>query len=400
MDIQRSQDRSHSLGDARKSSRRCAHSFLLLARVAVTVGVAEVLSTGCAPPAADMAVLARQVGIRKPYVAIKLLKVDAKRACSSLLHSLKGRGAKITACDADAGLVAWCEIGAGFNVIPHKVERESGQARQHFLPSITTWRGIVFGSTRLRGDSQRCWLYIHAVSRDVDAATVYESDGAYERSLFNDVTRALSRDIVPCECPESPAREHDITAGPSKPAADYTDLYRSQFIGFVPPEVSDVQRLGQSRFYPVSLSSFWAACLDVIWQRDSIVDVSPTQARLVFADGMSVPDGRPKSQNRFKYVDVLMVLHAEGRSSGGTSVFMAYLPPGTSTPQRITEFPDGKSETVKRALREEPRNTVALLVTDQFLSQAPTQLLFKERWGDRFRRRYSSEGSALPPVDR
>jgi hypothetical protein len=152
---------------------------------------------------------------------------------------------------------------------------------------------------------------------------------------------------------------------------------------FVSPGFNDVERVALSRTYPVPLSNYWSAFLDVVWQYDMIVEITAAESRLSFIHGTSAPGSNARS-TKFDYIDVLLVVYARERGSKGTGVFVAYVPPGSLEAEPIIELTDTGPKGMRRMFREAPREIAARIIADQFLGQVSTQILHKKRWNGRF----------------
>jgi hypothetical protein len=151
--------------------------------------------------------------------------------------------------------------------------------------------------------------------------------------------------------------------------------------------LNEVRTKGISKVYPVPLAEFWAACLDVVVQYDTIVRASVEDGVLVFARGITLP--KDIAGDELQRVDVWLALQAGARGRDGSTVSVAALvPPGLEV-RAVPELSKEVAKEVLTALKKAPPELAAALLIDQFFAQLTTQLFYKDRWQDKLLRRFS-----------
>jgi len=171
--------------------------------------------------------------------------------------------------------------------------------------------------------------------------------------------------------------------GPKVQYGPYQNLYLSGFRRLREPSVELIRQAGTPRLYPVAIDKVWEGCLDVISQYDAVAFVSAQSKTVVFSRGARIrTDGSGKHA---VYCDTVLAVTLQQRGEQHTAVYTAWLPPRTLSPQTVPMLPDDfEWEKLGKANSRTRRRWVTSIVTEEFLAQLTTQLLYEDRWKDKF----------------
>lgn len=370
---------------------------------AIAVAALMIGTYGCRPGEQDahtVIALSGAIGIREPFVQAGRASADRQTAFAALLSALDGRGAQVLAADPDAGFVSWCDAGIAFVPVPARLRKRPAKTS---AGGMAFWQGVVYGAARLRDCRGGTRLHLHAAGRELGGVKPVFSDGSYERELlreFRDAVRVARGSKASTGAPGVRIRPR---ARPEQAGVTYERLFFSQFRNLPPLAAQEIRRTGTSKLFPVPVDQFWAGCLDVVFQSDSVPLVSPKDRIIVFAQGTAIPSNDP--EKKFRHADVIMALHAARRGRLGTTVYVAYLSPRGLAVSRLPDLSKVPAAQVGSKFRNSPHKLAAAMVADRLFGRLATQLFHRDRWRDKLTRRIAKElrvqGTGIPsPVTR
>lgn len=337
----------------------------------------------------------KNVSIALAYENAEFFKVSPQVLYMHLLDRLYKRGAQLFVSDYNSGIISWYDSGMSFVAMPGYVDKIAFTYGSKIKVLMAVWHGIVHGTARIRSSKEGVWLYLHLVGREIGSEKERLSDGSCERNLFKEIADSLKRKTLTIPLAGFRA-DNRLPAADLQEEQTYAKAFASHFR--VLPEFSpnNIRENGLSKIYPVPFDDLWAACLDVICQYTSIVDVSVSEGLIVFSHQIALPE--KMNGKTIKPVDVLMAIYVDSRGERGSSVHAVMLSdPGLAVRPIIglrQEHPDD----VLARLKNSPTDLAAALIADGLFGQLATQLFHEERWMGKLTRRLTAKTTQKYPA--
>lgn len=320
------------------------------------------------------------VGLKRPYENERTFATSRPTLHTALLEILNRRGTQIVAVDSNSGVVSWADIGAAFIPIAEREDVHSDGRGTRLAPSLSAWRAIVYGNARIKDVDGGAYLLLRAVARERTTGAVSFSDGTYERGLLLELGRQAARRGVAEGLVSTPP-------GLSGPAPkSYAELYTRNFRNAPATDPDIIRKIGRREIFPTNRALVWEACLDVVAQFDSLIQVSTELQRAIFAHSIAVA-GLTKGQDASVDVNVLMALQVDARGKDGATLSIALLAPEDLSLRPVVDLARRRASKGSNLEALTPIEAAAALVADDLLTKVATQLYYMERWSDKFQRR-------------
>jgi hypothetical protein len=345
---------------------------------------------GCAPgrqESYDVMTIADSIGIDAPYKRDHFFSADSESVFTSILNILDSRGAQIIVADRSSGVISWNDLGATFIPLSSQIQN---QVSAKLLPTVNLTNWTVHATANIHSLNKGTELYLHLVGRGVERDVVF-SDGSYEREFFKSIGGNLKKKqrASPIAIKSRTAVAEILENSGNLPTT-YEDAFVKHFRNLPSIRVNDIRERGISKLYPVNQRMVWLACLDVITQSDVIAWISKEEMTVIFNQGISLPKNI-SGQEETQYFDVFIALNVEPRTESSSVVHMVFLSPSGFAPTRIPQLAQKTKMELVSEFEKNSHEFAAAMVADELFSQVATQLLYKDRWKDKFHRRYSTQ---------